>query len=250
MATIPQFTYPPETYRQHAENRSRLWTLWMPLLSVFVVLGVALISREASFKWMFSERTGVVEFIHALFPVLTAIIALGLLRYDSIRSDPFLVGWCIVMAIGGIYLGGEEASWGQHYIGWTTPEFWANVNDQQETNLHNTSFLLDQYPRTILKVGIFFSALILPWFLLNKPHLVMRRFDFVYPGLTLVPMALLILFTQFYNQAQDWVDWKIVRLVRGGEFQELYIVWFLLLYALMLRRRAKQADAVLNGEQP
>jgi hypothetical protein len=32
---------------------------------------------------------------------------------------------------------GEEASWGQHLIGFETPEFMAGWNAQDETNLHN-----------------------------------------------------------------------------------------------------------------
>ena len=36
-----------------------------------------------------------------------------------------------------VFLGMEEISWGQHLFGWQTPEAFAVLNDQSETNLHN-----------------------------------------------------------------------------------------------------------------
>src|SRR3546814_4167282 len=51
-------------------------------------------------------------------------------------------------------MAGEEASWGQHYAGWLTPDNWQALNDQGETNLHNTSSWLDQKPRTLLEIGV------------------------------------------------------------------------------------------------
>lgn len=150
--------------------------------------------------------------------------------------------WFSLMAIGGIYLGGEEASWGQHYAGWTTPDFWVGVNDQQETNLHNTSFLLDQYPRAILKVGIAIGALVIPWMLLNRPDKLPRQFDFIYPPLAMVPLALLVFATEIYNKLRGEVSWTIVKLVRGGEFQETFISWCLVFYAFSLLWRLQKID--------
>ncbi len=44
----------------------------------------------------------------------------------------------LIGALGSLYIAGEEMSWGQHFFHWNTPEYWAEVNRQQETNLHNT----------------------------------------------------------------------------------------------------------------
>jgi len=238
-----QFTWPPEKFRAETKELSKIWYLWAPLLSAIFLLTLAWIERPFYKKWFESEQTGLLEFLHFILPVVTALIAIRCLFHPFVRRNKFLIFWFAVMAAGGIYLGGEEASWGQHYVGWNTPDFWVGVNDQQETNLHNTSFLLDQYPRTILKIGILVSAIIFPWFILNKPHLVMRQFDFVYPPLATLPLALMILATEIYGKLQGEVSWVIIKLVRGGEFQENYIAWFLVYYAFCLLWRLRKTDA-------
>ena len=230
----PQFTFPPELYRKETATLSKFWYLWAPLLTVVATLFIAWIDRPFFKKWFESEQTGLFEFLHFLLPVITALIAIRCLFHPFVRKNKFLIFWFAIMAIGGIYLGGEEASWGQHYAGWTTPEFWVGVNDQQETNLHNTSFLLDQYPRAILKVGMVIGAIFTPWFLLNKPHLPMRQFDFVYPPLAMVPLTLFVLITEVYNKLQGEVSFKIFSLLRGGELQETFISWWLVYYAFCL----------------
>lgn len=49
----------------------------------------------------------------------------------------FLLGVAIVLVFGG----GEEASWGQQYFGWETPEPIAEQNEQDETNVHNLTWV-------------------------------------------------------------------------------------------------------------
>lgn len=221
---------------------SRFWYLWVPLVTAIATLLIAGIDRPFFRKWFESEQTGLFEFLHFLLPIITALIAIKCLFHPYVRKNGFLIFWFSLMAIGGIYLGGEEASWGQHYAGWTTPDFWVGVNDQQETNLHNTSFLLDQYPRAILKVGIAIGALIIPWMLLNRPDKLPRQFDFIYPPLAMVPLALLVFATEIYNKLRGEVSWTIVKLVRGGEFQETFISWCLVFYAFSLLWRLQKID--------
>ena len=116
--------------------------------------------------------------MHWVFPLITALIGLRLIFTDYVWSDPLLIAWCGAMFAGGIYLAGEEASWGQHYFGWSTSDQWSQVNDQQETNLHNTSHLLDQLPRAVLQAGIVIAGIVWPFVLLYKPQFLPRRLDF------------------------------------------------------------------------
>jgi hypothetical protein len=52
-------------------------------------------------------------------------------------------GWkrrvLLLGALGFFFVAGEEVSWGQRFVGWGTPEFWANTQD--ETNVHNVPAL-------------------------------------------------------------------------------------------------------------
>jgi len=49
--------------------------------------------------------------------------------------------WMFLWAALSLLFLGEEASWGQHFLMYKTPEYIANVNIQGEINLHNLNFL-------------------------------------------------------------------------------------------------------------
>lgn len=234
-----QFTFPPERFREDSRKASRLLLTWLPLVTLVALFFLAKFEPAFFNKWMASESTGLLEFLNWLAPAITALIAIRLMFYPFIRRNRLLFFWMLAMAVGGIYLAGEEASWGQHYVGWSTPEFWETVNDQQETNLHNTSVWLDQRPRQVLTYGLIVSTLIFPLFMLYKPHMPMRQFDFVYPPLALVPLAAIILATEIYKQLKHFMPDAMLSALRPGELQELYIVWYLLAYAIFLWVRAR-----------
>ena len=240
MQTARQFTYPPSNYRDELKQSNPLWYFWLPIASIVAIFLARALFIEWTKVWLFSEERGLVEFIHFLFPALVALIGLRLLFFPQIRKDPLLLLWALALAVGGIYLSGEEASWGQHYFAWATPESWKLVNDQGETNLHNTSRFFDQLPRAFLVAGIIFAGLIMTWILSNRPELPPRRFDILYPALALRTLAACVLFSEFYLQAKDLFFLIIAasNMPRPGEIQETYLVWFLLYYALLIYWRA------------
>jgi hypothetical protein len=47
----------------------------------------------------------------------------------------------VAAALACLGIAGEEISWGQRLVGWTTPEALGGVNVQDETNLHNIGAL-------------------------------------------------------------------------------------------------------------
>ena len=50
-------------------------------------------------------------------------------------------GWLrrfyILVGLGALFVAGEELSWGQHILGFATPDFWKEINQSEEINLHN-----------------------------------------------------------------------------------------------------------------
>jgi hypothetical protein len=152
-----QFTYPPSLYIH--ESSSKNWNLhvWFPVSSVLIILTIAAIAPGFTNNWVTNERTGVLELFHWVAPFISALIATRILFFKAVRKNTGLLLWTVIFIIGGIYLAGEEASWGQHYFAWSTPDAWMSVNDQQETNLHNVSHWMDQKPRIILTVGVIFG---------------------------------------------------------------------------------------------
>lgn len=240
------FTFPPERYLAESGRSSRLWTLWFPLITVVFIVAVAATRLDFYQKWLISERTGILEFSNVLLPLLTSVVALRLCFLRSIRKDRFLWLWCFAMVVGGLFLAGEEASWGQHYVGWTTPEFWSGLNDQAETNFHNISHWLDQKPRLLLTIGIIVGGLVIPALLINRPDLLPRRFDFIYPPKALSVIALLVLVGELYQHVRNLFSNNFFDTFRAGEFQEVYICWYLFYYALFLWWRANGENGYLG----
>lgn len=90
-------------------------------------------------------------------------IALVMAALMFLRAkEAMLRVWLGVVFVGVLYLLGEEASWGQHYFGWGVGGWFAENNDQAETNLHNTSALFDQLPRNVLYLGMIVGGVIHP----------------------------------------------------------------------------------------
>ncbi len=235
-----EFISDPEQYQAESQASSRLWNLWLPLTAFCLVPFLAWFSPVFFEKWFASETHGLLEFLHFFLPLIAALIGLRLTFSSHIRSDPLVLYWCAAMFLGGIYLAGEEASWGQHYFNWATPDAWLNANDQQETNLHNISNLLDQLPRAILVAGIVFTGMIVPWVLLKRPGFLPSRFNFIYPPLALFPLATLMSACWIYRALNKSTELKSYLVYRPGEFQELFIVWFLCYYAFFLLWRERR----------
>ncbi len=89
-------------------------------------------------------------FAGAAAAVLFAAAALRLPR----RCWPRRIQAALAIGCGGLAL--EEISWGQRLFGWETPAFWARLNQQQETNLHN--YLAHSFAAQLVGIGVLFLA--------------------------------------------------------------------------------------------
>lgn len=107
-----------------------------------------------------ASELGVLESVQNVV-LLTALILM--IRLAFVAQDRLLRYWAIFIALGTFFLLGEEISWGQHYFGWATGELFSEINDQGETNLHNTEGgWLDQKPRAILLFGMILGTIVHP----------------------------------------------------------------------------------------
>src|SRR3546814_4343016 len=118
----------------------------------------------------------ILEGAQVLIPLVAVAWCLRILALAEVRDDRLVFTWIVLALLGSVYMAGEEASWGQHYAGWLTPEGWQAINDQGETNLHNTSSWLDQKPRTLLEIGVIVGGIIVPLLALRRPAIREGRF--------------------------------------------------------------------------
>ncbi|MDB2683124.1 hypothetical protein N9Z27_02610 [Alphaproteobacteria bacterium] len=218
-------------------KRHKFWWLWLP-----ITVGIAQIILELTLpSGVLAElhsETGPHEFFEFILMFAGLIVALLTLKKLDIPDNKLLAGWLGLAALSCFYVAGEEVSWGQHFMNWSTPEYWLHINDQGETNLHNTSSWLDQKPRLILELGVLVGGLIIPLLLRFKPKTLPQQFAIFYPTVQFIPLAIMIFTVKMSEKVAEVMD--VTLFERASEIEELYIFYFVLLYLIVLRRRVLQ----------
>lgn len=159
-------------------------------------------------------------------------------RIPSKLAMLWLLGWTAAT----VYFAGEECSWGQWYFKWGTPESFAQINDQKETNLHNISSWLDQKPRALVELFIIFGGFVVP--LVARSSVPVRRFaSMPLIAWALAPSmcwpaagALLVL------RVLSFIKTPFLRQVTNSEVCELATACFLALYLASYLLRLKGAS--------
>jgi len=215
-----------------------LW-LWLPILVALFPYVMRVINVESD-RYVFGEL-GIIE--NFTFIVLAVAIVLGILSISKMKSFEFPVFklWLILLVIGCIYYAGEEISWGQHWFGWATPEGWLDVNDQGETNLHNTSALLDQVPRLLLTIAAVVGGVLIPgYFLWRHIKLSVNNFyAWLWPTYVNIPTCLLAVLVSLHEKAYKLFDTTVPHLldIRAGETKECLLAMFLFMYIASFYKR-------------
>lgn len=178
--------------------------------------------------------------------LLPAIIAgIAILRYYRDRLPLWVVGWLLGWTLACIYFAGEEASWGQHYFHWVTPEAFQSLNDQNETNLHNTSSWLDQKPRALVELWIVFAGLIVPIIHRFRSRALYANRDWArwfWPTAIGVPTVLAFLFSFIVALIAKKTGRADLHQLGSNELREFYIAVFMSSYLLSLWYRLRQTN--------
>ncbi len=184
------------------------------------------------------DENGVVELLQAAFLLASSIIAFRAWRTLPRQQYKWFSAWLLIAAICCFVVFGEEVSWGQWWFKWTTPDYWKTLNQQHETNLHNTSRYLNQIPRRILEISVICAGILIHVVALMpamKRYLT-RRFALIYPPTTLCIAAfcyvLLLIISRLGRQAYD-----LSLIPHTSETQETFLFLFVFLYILILKKR-------------
>jgi len=214
---------------------------------VFPFIWVAIAGNDHMLK----GESGFVEVGTVVFLLMAIGFCIASLR--ALRGQelsPYLKAWLVLLILGATYFALEELSYGQHMFGWGAPEGWAELNDQQETNLHNVHALFDQVPRALLTLAIFLGGVIYPLYrhFRNRPLDESNRFYWQWPTMDCVTVGLLvILIRPFFSVFKTHT-------VNTGETKEALMGMFILLYCMSLyarlRKRAAAAAPTDAGRHP
>tara|TARA_S200000501_G_scaffold367218_1_gene403232 strand:+ start:509 stop:1345 length:837 start_codon:yes stop_codon:yes gene_type:complete len=139
------------------------------------------------------NENGLVEILQNFFLLFSVLFVFRFLKNNKLkRMGNFLFFFIYLYFIGLIYYFFEEISWGQHIFFWNSPEFFSQHNNQNETNFHNTSNLLNELPRSLLLIWCTSSFLFINLF--NKKNHFSSLKIFIFPNKNLKKISLLLLF--------------------------------------------------------
>ena len=218
-----------------SDSLPKIAWLWIPILVLLVQIALE-VSLPHETLAVFLSEGGPHEIFEFLIMAAAFFVALFTLFKINWKTEKLLGTWVALFTLGSFYIAGEEMSWGQQLLHWNTPEFWNQINDQHETNLHNTSDWFDQKPRILLQIGILFGGIIFPLIRKFKPHLLPRKFKIIYPPEILIVTASMALVVNTADRVNDFLK-DIVLFERASEVEELYLFYFVLLYLIILRQR-------------
>ncbi len=223
-----------------------LW-LWVPVIFYVVVLASNWFDPVIQ-KWVIRHELGLGENLTTLWFLGAAFVGILLYRQRAAFAGHWLRPLFLVFAGVAVFVAGEEASWGQHFFGWGTPEWVVDLNKQNETNLHNMAErVLDQKPRAIISIVILLFGVIMPWLYRKGKFASLRSYPIVawlMPTPQMIPVALLTFLPRLPDRIQANLDISLGPLFNlptryYQEIQEFYIGLFFFLYALTLYLRLK-----------
>ena len=219
------------------ELKSWLW-LWLPVVLFILIFGSALIS-EYVHDTFFAGELGFIELATPLMlvPAIISGFVIFINREKLVTQQ--LGHWILLVTLACIYIAGEEISWGQQLVGWGTPEWVNEVNDQRETNLHNTSSWFDQKPRVLLEIFVLVGGIFLP--IKRKLQGINLPRDswqyWLYPTMVCLPAAILAIFSRMPERMNLFDMSEYIVDIRTSEIQELYFAIFLMIYLLSIRKK-------------
>lgn len=230
--------------QHYSRDLSPLW-FWLPMGVVILQLVVRYVSPEAHDLYIQGQKeTGLIELLTPVALIPGIIFGVKALRLWESLPNFTSRAWIAMVTLGAFYMAGEEISWGQWLFYWDTPEQWAHINDQNETNLHNTSAWLDQKPRLLLELWALVGAIRI-WVLdaRGKQADLGTTAYWFWPSRPLAWTGLLSALVMMPERVNDW--WNI-RMpspfdIRVTETQELVLGFFLsfFLASAWLRLRSR-----------
>jgi hypothetical protein len=187
---------------------------------------------------IFKGEAGIIENMTVLFLVAAIGFCIAsLLRTKRLQLSGFLKAWLFILIMGAAYFALEEISYGQHMFGWGTAEAWKELNDQDETNLHNVHSLFDQVPRALLSLGILIGGVILPLYRRSRGIRLdeSSRFYWQWPTIDCVTIGLLVILIRPILSVVE------TDAINTGEMKENLIALFILLYCVSIHSRLRQS---------
>lgn len=215
------------------------------LLAVLLAAALALSPWPGAVRLIIGSEAGLVEVLTVLAALLGSATAGAVAGRVASAGMRWTALWFALFALGLFVLAGEEASWGQHWLRFGTPEGWAQRNLQGETNLHNASLATERIPKTLFSLGVLLTGVIWPlvYRKTGRLHPRLPGAAFIWPDPRLATAAAIALALRVVERVWVWLDLEdgVLRpwYVAHKESIELFMTLFILMHLLHVRERLR-----------
>ncbi len=219
--------------------------LWLVLpMVVFLLPYILRFSAADADSYLYGENSWI-EVSTVVFLLIAILFGLTFLVSGKTPGHGWSRWWMLLMMLGCVYFAGEEMSWGQHIFDWKTPASLLHVNDQGETNLHNTGALFDQIPRTLVSVAALIGGVLAPLYCaITRRYPDSRSLQYwLWPTYVCLPAALFSLLVSWHEKIYRGlgVDVPAVLDVPAGEVKESLLALFIMLYVVSIWYRNRMS---------
>lgn len=192
--------------------------IWLSPMLIGLVGAVTALMGKAAYK-LFTGEDKIAENLQVILWVITLALTIKLIgRLRQMQMRLILVLYAL-LALGIVFLIGEEISWGQRIFGWETSETLKAINKQQETNIHNIHGIGTMFKYFHLVIGLYGTILPLAFRRMHFRSPEQRAaFQFLVPPLALLTSFLAALLWRI--QATFWKPPKSLYFV-VTEFSEV-----------------------------
>lgn len=212
------------------------------------------------------QENGLIEILQIIILFITLLILIKLYLNKNFKSKLINV-FLVIKIIGITYIFFEEISWGQHFIDFKTPELFLDKssflsNKQEEFNLHNTSNLFNELPRSLILIWCSLSILIYrsinslkfsKFEIIIEPNknllilsyliLTLSVPDLIINKLELIDNSKLFIFNnddfERYNLYQLFLSVITLNFVRFSELQELLFYYYFFWHTVFFKNKLK-----------
>jgi uncharacterized membrane protein YgdD (TMEM256/DUF423 family) len=239
----------------------RIYSIGLPVVSMLVFVIAAIISPAFYRAHVRRHEIGWQEQGTIICLVPAVVIGVAILLRSRELKRWWVRAWVVILTCGALYFAGEECSWGQNYIGWSTPERWSQINDQHETNLHNTSGLFDHVPRALLSLAAG-CCVVMPLVLrrLQRDWLMRQHpMTWLLPTSAVVPAAALATLSDIpqkfygqYDKTHEAANWFAEMFLAGrhSEMKEYFLAMFILMYMWSFATRFRNVQRQEAAKPP
>ncbi len=149
---------------------------------------------QGGYTQLIWHENGLIENLQSFLLLLSIFFFYDFMRKNRLINFKMSKYIFILYICGLIYYLMEEISWGQHFFKWNTPNFLVDLNDQNETNLHNISSLFNQLPRNLIFLWCSLTFIIIKFSFIKKYEQIE---GFIFPNQNLKYISIFLLLITF-----------------------------------------------------